>query len=241
LTKMLFTAAVSALCLFSAASAQMTVQVGSTTSAAGGVYQFIPPSFNATNGTTITFKFTGAPGNHSVTQSTFADPCDPVAGGSGFDSGWVFVPTSPALAQTPEWNLTIVDDTKPIWFFCKQTLPVDHCSAGMVGAINAPATGNTFTAFQTAAKSAKTSGQGQGGLVGIGASASAGIGPIPSGATAYTGVALASATGTGSTSAPSGTATSPPSSTTSTTSSASGLAANSIVAMFAAALGFVLA
>jgi len=244
LTEMLFAAAVSALSLLSAASAQMTVQVGGTQSAQGGVFQFIPPSFNATNGTTITFKFTGAPGNHSVTQSTFSDPCDPVAG--GFDSGWVFVPPTPALSATPEWNLTITDDTKPIWFFCKQLLPSPHCAAGMVGAINAPASGNTFTAFQSAAKSfSKSPGQGEGGLIGIGASASAGVGPIPSGAVAYTGVPLASSTPSGSGSAPAGTATAPATSGSPTTSppasSASGVVANSFVAILAAALGFVLA
>ncbi|KAF8901395.1 hypothetical protein CPB84DRAFT_1915464 [Gymnopilus junonius] len=174
---MLF-AAVSAFTLLSAASAQMTVQVGSTATAQGGVFQFIPNNFNATKGTTITFQFTGAPGNHTVTQSTFTDPCDPTPG--GFDSGWVFVPTSPALAETPEFNLTITDDTKPIWFFCKQLIPSPHCGAGMVGAINAPATGNTFTSFQTNAKNfGKASGQGQGALVGIGASASAPLDPFP--------------------------------------------------------------
>jgi len=240
---MLFAAAVSALSMFSMASAQMTVQVGSTATAPGGVFQFIPPSFNATNGTVITFQFTGAPGNHTVTQSTFADPCDPVVG--GFDSGWVFVPPSPALAQTPEWNLTITDDTKPIWFFCKQLLPTPHCAAGMVGAINAPTTNHTFAAFQAAAKASKASGQGEGGLVGIGASASAAVGPIPSGAIAYTGTPLATASGSGSGSAPSSTGTSPATSSGSGSpapkSSAQGLAANSLVAMFAAALGFVLA
>jgi len=240
----LFAAAISALSLFSAASAQMTVQVGSTSTAPGGVFQYIPSNFTASNGTVITFKFTGAPGNHTVTQSTFADPCDPVAG--GFDSGWVFVPPTPALSATPEWNLTITDDTKPIWFFCKQLLPTPHCSNGMVGSINAPATGNTFTAFQSAAKSfGKASGQGEGGLVGIGASASAGIGPIPSGATAYTAAPLATSSGSGTASSPAGTATAPATSGSPTTSppasSANGLAANSLVAVFAAALGFVLA
>jgi len=241
---MLFAVAVSALSLLSSASAQQTqlVQVGSVQTATGGVFQFIPPSFNATNGTVVTFQFIGAPGNHTVTQSTFADPCDPVAG--GFDSGWVFVPQSPALAQTPEWNLTITDDSKPIWFYCKQLSPAPHCSSGMVGAINAPASGNTFAAFQSAAKSfGKTPGQGEGGLVGLGASASAGVGPIPTGATAYTGVPLATSSGTGSASSPAGTATSAKTSpsTSAPASSANSLAANSIFALFAAALGFVLA
>jgi plastocyanin len=242
---MLFAAAISALSLMSVASAQMTVEVGSTATAPGGVFQYIPSTMTAKNGTVITFKFTGAPGNHTVTQSTFADPCTPVAG--GFDSGWVFIPPSPALSATPEWNLTITDDSKPIWFFCKQLLPSPHCAAGMVGAINAPATGNTFAAFQNNAKSTKTSGQGEGGLVGLGASASAGIGPVPSGAVTYVGAPLASASGsasgTASGSGAASTNTAPAAGSSGSAapkSGASSIAADSLLAMFAAALGFVL-
>lgn len=89
-----------------------------------------------------------SPGNHSVTQSTFADPCDLAPG--GFDSGWVFIPPTPALSDTPEWNLTITDDTKresypfkwnsiqltidssAIWFFCKQMRNPAHCPSGEI-------------------------------------------------------------------------------------------------------------
>ncbi|PPQ71108.1 hypothetical protein CVT26_011587 [Gymnopilus dilepis] len=235
---MLFSA-LSALALLTAASAQMTVQVGSTASAPGGIFQFIPNNITAPKGTVITFQFSGVPGNHSVTQSTFADPCDPVAG--GFDSGLVQEPTTPS--QTPEFNLTITDDTKPIWFFCKQLLPSPHCGVGMVGAINAPTNGsNTFAAFQTNAMNfGKNSGQGQGGLVGIGASASASVGPIPSGVTVLTGTPVGSATGSGS--ASSATNTSPAGSSPaspSPTNSATGLVASSLVATLAAAVVFIL-
>jgi plastocyanin len=237
---MFFTVALSALSLISVASAQMTVEVGGTAAAPGGVFQYTPSNTAAKNGTVVTFRFSGAPGNHTVTQSTFADPCTPVAG--GFDSGWVFIPPSPALSATPEWNLTITDDSKPIWFFCKQLQPSPHCIAGMVGSINAPSTGNNFAAFQNNAKNAKTAGQSEGGLVGIGASASAGIGPLPSGAVAYpaaSGSGTPAASGSGSGAAASATAPGAASSTAAH-SSASGLASNSILAMFAAALGFVL-
>lgn len=37
----------------------MTVQVGSTTDAPGGIFQFIPPSINAVNGTIVNFQFSG--------------------------------------------------------------------------------------------------------------------------------------------------------------------------------------
>ncbi|KAF5378172.1 hypothetical protein D9615_007580 [Tricholomella constricta] len=186
--------ALSATLLAAAQNDNPVVLVGSVNGApGGGIYQFIPPSLNATNGTTITFRFTGAPGNHTITQSTFADPCNPLPG--GFDSGWVFIPPS-NVSTAPEWNLTITNTSTPLWFFCKQLVPLTHCSAGMVGAINAPASGNfTFDKYKTNANAFKgPSGQGEGSLVGIGASASAGPGPAVSGATFYTGAPVASGT-----------------------------------------------
>ncbi|KAJ7702644.1 hypothetical protein B0H17DRAFT_923001, partial [Mycena rosella] len=88
---------------------------------------FTPNLVLATLGTVITFQFTGVPGNHSVTQSSFADPCQPLDG--GFDSGWVFVNES--LPSPPEWNITITNDQIPIWFYCKQLLKAPHCNSGM--------------------------------------------------------------------------------------------------------------
>ncbi|KAJ7327899.1 hypothetical protein DFH08DRAFT_621436, partial [Mycena albidolilacea] len=87
---------------------------------------FQPNVVLATNCTIVTFRFTGAQGNHSVTQSSFADPCQPLDG--GFDSGWVSVKEE--LLSPPEWNLTITNDQILIWFYCKQLLPVPHCRSG---------------------------------------------------------------------------------------------------------------
>jgi hypothetical protein len=84
-----------------------------------------------------------------VTQSSFANPCHPLA--NGFFS--TFIPT------TVESNKTftlLVNDTKPIWIYCAQTT-LNHCQSGMVAAINAPATGNTLAAFTALAKNATTS------------------------------------------------------------------------------------
>ncbi|KAJ8522374.1 hypothetical protein ONZ45_g1014 [Pleurotus djamor] len=171
---------VPALAAASMTAAQMVVQVGSTQTAPGGVFQFIPPTITASNGTVVSFMFTGAPGNHSVTQSSFADPCNPLSG--GFDSGWVFIPPS-NVSEPPVWNLTITDDSRPIWFYCKQLLPGPHCNAGMVGAINAPSSGNTFQAFQTAAMAhSGNPGQAVGALSGPGANATAVPGPLTDGA-----------------------------------------------------------
>ncbi|TFY71764.1 hypothetical protein EVG20_g1255 [Dentipellis fragilis] len=113
--------------------------------AAGGNFVFNPANFTASNGTMVTFFFPNTPSiTHSVTQSSFANPCTPLqASGSqpaGFDSG---------LQASKQFTIQITDDSVPIWFFCKQ---VTHCGLGMVGSINAPATGNnTFDAFKAAA------------------------------------------------------------------------------------------
>ncbi|KAL0961430.1 hypothetical protein HGRIS_006376 [Hohenbuehelia grisea] len=193
---MRFSSSIVALGAAALATAQnQVVEVGLTANDPGGIFQFVPNNINATVNSTITFRFTGAPGNHTVTQSSFTNPCDPLAG--GFDSGWVFIPPS-NVSTAPEWNLTITNGTRPLWFYCKQLLPGPHCNAGMVGAINAPASGaNTFDNFMSAARShSGNSGQGVGALVGQGASASAVPGPITGGA-AFTGSPAATPTAPG--------------------------------------------
>jgi len=189
----------------SASAANIVINVGAEATTAGGIFQFMPPNVTAQNGDVVTFMFSGAPGNHSITQSGFTDPCNPLAG--GFDSGWVLVPTAAASpAAVPTWNLTITDNSKPIWFYCKQLLPSPHCKAGMVGSINAPATGNnTFDNFKAAAiASSGNPGQGVGALVGVGASASAPPGPIPSGDTLFGTPAASAASAGASATAPAG-------------------------------------
>ncbi|KAF8209147.1 hypothetical protein K438DRAFT_1712024 [Mycena galopus ATCC 62051] len=168
LTSLLATLAAAAV-----ASAQdQTIMVGGNETNNGNIYQFSPTTITATNGSVITFLFNGLPGNHSVTQSSFSSPCQPMAG--GFGSGWVEILTSPPTGNAlPTWELTITNASAPIWFFCQQLMPIPHCTAGMVGAINVQPGANSFSAFQSAALKAGTVGEGQNGLVGIGASASA--------------------------------------------------------------------
>ncbi|KAF8333959.1 uncharacterized protein EI90DRAFT_2915292 [Cantharellus anzutake] len=98
-------------------------------------------------------QFTFVSKNHTITQSTFANPC--VAGlkdGSpGFNSG--FMPVAANSSNFPTFNVT-VNNTSPIWGFCAQT---GHCGKGMVFAINAPENGtNTFDAFRAAAVNGTT-------------------------------------------------------------------------------------
>jgi len=120
-------------------AANIQVQVGS------GALDFSPSSITAAQGDTIEFIF--FPKNHTVTQSTFAAPCLPMSG--GIDSG--YMPVAAGAAQVPSMTIT-VNDTTPLWFFCKQ---VTHCEQGMVFAIN-PTANKTFEAFQAAANASST-------------------------------------------------------------------------------------
>ncbi|KAH8102939.1 hypothetical protein BXZ70DRAFT_985935 [Cristinia sonorae] len=123
---------------------------------------FSPANITANVGDTITFQFVQK--NHTVTQSTFANPCTSLSqtstsGQVGFDSG--FMPVANAAATFPTFTIH-VNDTSPIWAFCKQTAPVSHCAQGMVFSANAVESGpNNFAAFQEKAKSSSsTSGSG---------------------------------------------------------------------------------
>jgi len=102
----------------------------------GGALTFTPDRTAANIGDTLLFTFMA--GAHTVTQSTFADPCDPMAG--GFDSGSKPVA---GLTTPPTFSLT-VNATTPTWIYCKTGT---HCRSGMVMSINPPATGNTADAF----------------------------------------------------------------------------------------------
>jgi len=146
---------------------QHIIQVG-----AGNQLMFTPSSVTAAVNDTIIFVFpTGGAFNHSISQSTFQNPCTLMPG--GFDSG----------LQPPgmQWSLVVQNASTPIWFFCQQTVPVQHCGSGMVGAINPPSTGNTIDAFISSASAIGTSEGPQTAnpnLVGSGAFASASATPI---------------------------------------------------------------
>ncbi|PFH54165.1 hypothetical protein AMATHDRAFT_52972 [Amanita thiersii Skay4041] len=106
---------------------------------------FDPTNVTAEVGDELVFSFVSK--NHTVTQSTFANPCTKV-NDTGIDSS--FRPFS-ANAAPPTFNVT-VNGTDPLWFFCAQTSPVNHCAKGMVFAVNAPAD-KSFTDFQAKANS----------------------------------------------------------------------------------------
>jgi len=128
-------------------AADVPVKVGPL--AATGVLTFDPQSVTAAAGDTVTFTF--YPKNHSVTQSTFDAPCTKI-GDTAIASGFKSVADAASVTASPTTFVVTVNDTKPLWFYCGQTLPANHCNLGMVFAINAPTSGNTIDKFVAAAK-----------------------------------------------------------------------------------------
>ncbi|KAI1079097.1 hypothetical protein F5B20DRAFT_544942 [Whalleya microplaca] len=119
------------------------------TTGKGGQLKFDPETLTAQAGDTITYSFFAK--NHAVAQSTFDNPCQLQE--NAIFSG--FTPNdSPDIAAPTTFTITI-NDTKPLWFYCPQTNG-NHCQNGMVHAINAPPSGNTFDAYKAKAQQATT-------------------------------------------------------------------------------------
>jgi len=125
-------------------AANITVFVGASQNGTIGLH-FDPQQIIAQKGDIVNFEFRG--GNHTVTQSSFANPCawqfNTVTNQKGFNSGFLpFVNTSGSVSV---YSLEVNDPSTPVWFFCGR---VPHCKSGMYGSINAPTTGNkTFANF----------------------------------------------------------------------------------------------
>lgn len=138
-----------------------------------------PTSVTAAVGDNVVFEFRSK--NHTVTQSSFAQPCTflQTAAGPGVDSG--FQPVPAGSTTFPQWSITIDNATAPLWFYCAQKTPASHCAAGMVFAIN-PTAEKTFDAFQAAAKaSASGSASGYGSATSAGTGSATGTVPTASG------------------------------------------------------------
>ncbi|KAL5519697.1 hypothetical protein ACEPAG_1357 [Sanghuangporus baumii] len=126
--------------------ASHTITVGGKD--AGFVYS--PSNITVQPGEKVTFIFMQR--NHTVTQSSFNDPCRKIAETTyppihGFDSG--FMPVADNATHFPNFTIT-VNDTNPFWVFCQQQAAnFSHCGVGMVAAINAnPFSDKSFEAFQ---------------------------------------------------------------------------------------------
>ena len=114
---------------------------------AAGKPAFDPPAVNTSKGTLLRFSFLGV--NHTLTQSSFDDPCKGVG---AFDTGFrQFNPTNTNGAFAVDF---VIDTADPQWFFCTQTLELLHCNAGMVFGLNAV---NKADAFAEEARTATQS------------------------------------------------------------------------------------
>ncbi|KAJ5935212.1 hypothetical protein N7466_004759 [Penicillium verhagenii] len=91
-------------------------------------FTFDPDTLTVSAGDKVEFHF--YPGNHSVAQSSFAKPCQPLSDTSIF-SGFV----APTSGESDMVFTLTVNDTDPIWLYCAQ---IGHCQAGMVAVINPP-------------------------------------------------------------------------------------------------------
>lgn len=126
------TVALAALAMFTGVDAQQVhaVRVGQN----GTI--FSPNKITARTGDMVQFMFMG--GNHTVTQSPFDDPCQPISktmkNVTGVHTGFVPFAASAAMGKIPVYTIR-VNNTNPIWLYCA-TGP--HCKNGMVMVINEP-------------------------------------------------------------------------------------------------------
>ena len=116
-----------------------------------GGLTYTPDDIHAKTGDTVRFHFVSK--NHTVTESAFNDPCNPIH--HGFDSGFKPIPAGSGEQKT--FDVKVTQHEKPIWFYCKQFVPnpqnLGHCQMGMVGGINAPSWGkNTVHEFRQRAR-----------------------------------------------------------------------------------------
>jgi plastocyanin len=104
------------------------IKVGST----NGTLAYFPNNIKAAVGDMIQFQF--APANHTVTQSTFDQPCAPInmfnKNVTGFYSG--FMPVTASSTTTPTYTI-MVQNTTPMWIYCSQG---KHCQNGMTMVVN---------------------------------------------------------------------------------------------------------
>jgi plastocyanin len=100
---------------------------------ANNTQKYSPESLKADVGDMIQFQFVA--GNHTATQSTFDNPCQPIAmhsNATGFHSGFQPAAASSSMGMTSTYSIQVTD-TKPIWVYCAQG---KHCENGMVMVVN---------------------------------------------------------------------------------------------------------
>lgn len=105
------------------------------TVAQNGSLTYSPEKLTAQPGEYVQFQFHA--GNHTVTQSTFDQPCQPISmhtNVTGFHSGYLPAAASASMGMIPTYTIRI-NSTDPLWIYCAQG---KHCGNGMVMVINEP-------------------------------------------------------------------------------------------------------
>ncbi|KAF3802579.1 putative GPI-anchored cupredoxin [Colletotrichum gloeosporioides] len=195
------TTTASAAAASSSSSASGTVHV---VKVGDGGLTFSPNDVKAAVGDTVEFHF--YPKAHSVAQSSFDKPCEPLSNGTatGFFSG----PVPVSSGEGADVFSVKVEDASPKWFYCATA---QHCQGGMVGVINAPSSGGrTVDAYKEAAAKAEknvapaSTGGGTLGPAATGSpSSSGGSGTSASGTSAVSGTAASGSASASRTSSPS--------------------------------------
>ncbi|CAM1503567.1 Fc.00g011580.m01.CDS01 [Cosmosporella sp. VM-42] len=111
------------------ATVPLTGVTHSVVAGLGGL-RFDPDNVVAEVGDVVEWHF--LPKNHSVAQSSFAEPCQELADGTSFYSGFNFATME---GQSANVFQIVVEDKKPIWYYCAQQNG-NHCQNGMSGVIN---------------------------------------------------------------------------------------------------------
>ncbi|TQV95019.1 hypothetical protein V2A60_009904 [Cordyceps javanica] len=108
--------------------------------------KFWPEKIKAAPGSMVQFQFLA--GNHTVTQSDFDHPCMPIKevnpSALGIFSAYQPVAASAAKKEIPVFTI-MVNDTKPMWFFCSQG---PHCEKGMAMVINENTSANSSRSIE---------------------------------------------------------------------------------------------
>lgn len=112
---------------------------------------FNPERIRADRGDIIEVHYD--PKNHSVAQSSFQKPCEPL-NGQGIFSGFNFFTLEGESDKVFRFEVPSED---PLWFYCAQTA-MSHCQMGMAFVINENArSGNTLDRYKKAANLTETS------------------------------------------------------------------------------------
>ncbi|RPA86253.1 hypothetical protein BJ508DRAFT_411434 [Ascobolus immersus RN42] len=101
--------------------------------------RYDPAFVRALPGDIIRFEFLAK--NHTLTQSSFDNPCTALDAPDAIKSGFRPNPNNECGKEVLEIT---VKDEKPMWFYCGQG---NHCSVGMVFAVNPEKEGKTYSAF----------------------------------------------------------------------------------------------